>query len=350
MYKRLLLGFLAVVLTSCGDDNPVINGEDAPTITVMTWNVYIGGDVQTAFTSLDNPLNLPAEVAAFWTSVTASNFPSRARAIASIIAREKPHVIGLQEVSRFLTQTPGDFLAGNPVAAQDVAIDFLDELLIALSEQGLNYTVAASVENADIEFISVTAEDIRQIDREVILARSDVTVMASQSGHYERRVTIPVFGDAVVEIPRGWVLADVAIDGVALRLVSTHLEVSRFQDIQNDQATELVRNTTPAGATVLLGDFNTLPATASQTYSAILDAGYQDSWMALSGAPGNTCCHDDNLMNDTVSLSGRIDMIFHQGDLTPISATVIGDEIEDRTPAGLWPSDHAGVVTTFSSP
>jgi hypothetical protein len=27
-----------------------------------------------------------------------------------------------------------------------------------------------------------------------------------------------------------------------------------------------------------------------------------------------------------------------------VKATVIGDELQDRTESGLWPSDHAGVV------
>jgi hypothetical protein len=120
------------LLASCGDENSTIS-EDAPSVTVMTWNVYIGGDVQTAFTSLENPLQLPAEVSAFWADVNASDFPARAQSIAAIIARERPHLIGLQEVSQFLIQSPGDFLAGNPIQAQDIALDFLDELLSALT-------------------------------------------------------------------------------------------------------------------------------------------------------------------------------------------------------------------------
>lgn len=341
---------LALTLTACGDDTPT--GSNAvTTFKVMTWNVYIGGDVQTAFTSLDNPLNLPGEVAAFWESVNNSDFPTRARTIAAIIAREQPHLIGLQEVSRFLTQTPGDFLAGNPIQAQDVALDFLDELLAALAEQGQTYTVAASVDNSDIEFISITAEDIRQIDREIILARSDVTIVGSRSGQYQARVTVPLIGDTVVEIPRGWVMADVTIGGEALRFVSTHLEVGRFRDIQVAQAGEWVSDFPAEGRMILLGDINASPSTPSpSSYQTILGAGYIDTWMALTADPGETCCHDDDLLNDTVSLGGRIDMIFHHGDLTPIASTVVGNQLSDRTPSGLWPSDHAGVVSTFTIP
>jgi len=33
-----------------------------------------------------------------------------------------------------------------------------------------------------------------------------------------------------------------------------------------------------------------------------------------------------------------------------MSADVLGDEPGDRTASGLWPSDHAGLVTTLQLP
>jgi hypothetical protein len=33
--------------------------------------------------------------------------------------------------------------------------------------------------------------------------------------------------------------------------------------------------------------------------------------------------------------------------LCGLDADVVGDELGDRTPSGLWPSDHAGVVATL---
>jgi hypothetical protein len=33
--------------------------------------------------------------------------------------------------------------------------------------------------------------------------------------------------------------------------------------------------------------------------------------------------------------------------MEPVAAEVLGEELDDRTPAGLWPSDHAGVVATL---
>jgi endonuclease/exonuclease/phosphatase family metal-dependent hydrolase len=351
MNLRLAALILALCITACGDDTPT-GSDGSPSVTVMTWNVYIGGDVQTAFTNLDNPLLLPAEVAAFWANVNASDFPARAHSIATIIAREQPHLVGLQEVSRFLTQSPGDFLAGNPVQAQDVALDFLDELLSALSELGQNYTVAASVDNSDIEFISITADDIRQIDREVILARSDVTITDSQTGHYTHRVSVPLPGGNSIDIPRGWTLVDAVIEQNAIRFISTHLEVRAYHDIQINQAEELAQRLPPTSLpTILVGDINsTAIRSVPTTYATIVDGGYTDTWMELTGEPGPTCCQSDDLMNEYSTLSGRIDKIFHKGDFTPLSASVVGNQIEDRTPSGVWPSDHAGVVATLSLP
>lgn len=349
---NILLSVLLILFTSCGDSDSPTDSTGVTTITAMTWNVYIGGDVQTAFTSLDNPLSLPGEVSAFWESVQASDFPSRAQTIASIISRESPHIVGLQEVSRFLTQSPGDFLAGNPIRANDIAIDFLDELLSALSSAGVSYSVASVVENSDIEFISISADDIRQIDREVLLVRSDVTVVSSRSGRYESQVTVPLIGDASIDIPRGWVMADIMIGGEHVRLVSTHLEVGGFRDIQASQAAELVQeSTTEPVPTILLGDFNSNPSRPIPNgYSTLVEAGYDDGWLTVGSGLGNTCCHDDYLRNEIVSLSGRIDMLLHSDGLTPVSSRVVGNQLPDRTLDGLWPSDHAGVVATYTIP
>ena len=137
-----------------------------------------------------------------------------------------------------------------------------------------------------------------------------------------------------------------------IRFISTHLEVSAFHDIQINQAEQLALIVPQTALpTLLVGDINsTAIRSVPTTYATILDGGYTDTWMALTGEPGPTCCQSDDLMNETSTLSGRIDMIFHKGDFIPISSSVIGNQPEDRTPSGLWPSDHAGVVATLSLP
>jgi hypothetical protein len=54
------------------------------------------------------------------------------------------------------------------------------------------------------------------------------------------------------------------------------------------------------------------------------------------------------LTSPASTLDHRIDDIFFQPKaLDAIPADVIGDRERDRTPSGLWPSDHAGTVATL---
>ena len=62
--------------------------------------------------------------------------------------------------------------------------------------------------------------------------------------------------------------------------------------------------------------------------------------------PGNTCCQDDDILNEVSDHSVRIDQIFVRNLELPVSVLThtVGDKPSDRLPSGLWPSDHAGVV------
>jgi hypothetical protein len=76
----------------------------------------------------------------------------------------------------------------------------------------------------------------------------------------------------------------------------------------------------------------------------MLDAGFEDPWtIRRSGDSGFTCCHDEELLNVAPSLEERIDYALFRGSFDVGSVARVGHETEDRTPSGLWPSDHAGV-------
>src|SRR5262249_20114901 len=119
---------------------------------------------------------------------------------------------------------------------------------------------------------------------------------------------------------------------------------------QISQARELLTGPTCTPLPVILvGDFNSrADGTGTATYSLLRSAGFDDAWSQTHPKePGNTFGHDANLRNTTVNFNQRLDLVLSRGDLRALDADVVGDELADRTPSGLWPSDHGGVVATL---
>jgi endonuclease/exonuclease/phosphatase family metal-dependent hydrolase len=100
------------------------------------------------------------------------------------------------------------------------------------------------------------------------------------------------------------------------------------------------------------GDFNT--HIDPLIYQTLINAQTRltDAWKLLHpNQPGFTCCQDAKLLNPSSTLSLRIDLILSR-DLAGVdNMKVFGDKPQtDRTPSGLWPSDHAGIVATLAGP
>jgi hypothetical protein len=106
--------------------------------------------------------------------------------------------------------------------------------------------------------------------------------------------------------------------------------------------------------TIMVGDFNTNDPTPPNPYN---DATYQyltmdfaDVWeYNLKGneGPGYTSPFSAALLDPDPNLYQRLDLIFAKNfglPIGPVQAEVIGIRQKDRTPSGLWPSDHAGVA------
>ena len=73
-------------------------------------------------------------------------------AIANEIALVRPHLVGLQEVTRLFTQFPSDTVLGNFTPnATDQQFDYLATLQDELAARGLDYEVAAEQQGTDIE-------------------------------------------------------------------------------------------------------------------------------------------------------------------------------------------------------
>ena len=323
---------------------PEVSTPATEPLTMMTYNLYVGSSAEPLL-SVENVLQVPQEVAIMYNNVIASDFPGRAAAIAKSIKMYQPHLIGLQEISLIRRQSPGDSIANRTADAEEVVLDFLQILMGALQAEGLNYQVAAQVENLDIEmpmFTDAGIDDIRLTDFDVILSRSDVAVSRSMNANYTNALTIEMLG---LEVQRGYAAIDATVSGVTYRVVNTHLEAfaegNRVAQVQ-ELIGRLSDETLPI---ILLGDFNTR-APDGTVYHLLLSAGYVDLWQMDSEGTGNTCCQDDDILNEVSDLSVRIDQIFVRNLELPtqILTHTIGDTPSERLPSGLWPSDHAGVV------
>ena len=338
--KRLcLLVAVAVAFT--------VASAGAEDLTVMTRNLYFGGSLDAALAA-ESILEIPGVVSATWGAIQASNFPDRAKVLASEIAADEPHLVGLQEVWMFRIQSPGDFLSGNPEVATEVELDFLALLEAELAALGQDYRVVATVENTDVEVPTATGDDIRLTDREVILARGDVEIANGQGANFGLNLALPIGGPEGLPITflRGWVSVDAAVGDQTVRFFSTHLERKAAAAIQEIQAGELIQI---AGSSphpvIIVGDLNSAAdGSGTSSYGDIVAAGFADVWdTARPGNSGFTCCHADDLQS-AAEFDRRIDHIFSTSGLAVADARIVGADPDQRTPEGLWPSDHAGMV------
>jgi hypothetical protein len=331
-------------------------------IPVMTRNLYVGADLSPVFAAAakgDGPGIVQATTAT-WQNVKATNFPERAGALADEIEDSEPLLVGLQEVSLFRTGPP-DSITGTPTPAEHVELDYLDLLLRELDQRGLHYAPVTITKGADAEIPGFTApgvlQDIRLTDRDVILARTDVSSSKLQlsnkkTGNYATYASLPIgqTGQSI-KLLHGWGSVDVTLRGQTFRFINTHLQPEGpLNAIQVAQGNELLNG--PANTSlpvVLVGDFNSrADGTGTPTYDNLIGAGFKDAWSATHPRDlGNTWGHDANLLNTTVDLTKRLDLVLYRNNLCALDADVVGDELSDRTPSGLWPSDHGGVVATL---
>jgi hypothetical protein len=330
---------------------------DGRKVTIMTQNVAHGVDAQfAAAMSASGYSDLLNAVAAVYQGYIDANFPERAAALAAEIERKHPLLIGLQEAVLVRTQTPMDGLAS---PATDVAFDYLQILLDALAARDLHYVVAVQSLGLDLEAPSALGFDVRHTDREVILARADVSSEGlgwsnALGGNFATNCQLPTALLGLLTLRRSWVSVDVSLNGDPFRLLSTHLDgdcLPYTSAIQRAQAAELLAN--PAATTlplVLVGDLNSRADGENGAYNVLLSAQFGDAWTAAGTGEGLTCCQASDLRNTAPTLDRRIDFVLFKPSLSVQKAVTVGDSPADMTPSGLWPSDHAGIVATLEIP
>jgi endonuclease/exonuclease/phosphatase family metal-dependent hydrolase len=141
------------------------------------------------------------------------------------------------------------------------------------------------------------------------------------------------------------VLVDFRAGGSTVRLVNTHLEAFS-PEVAALQAADVVAVASPsAQATIVIGDVNLPPGSAGYA-NLVGSTGLSDAWTALHGTdPGLTCCWNRDLTSGAYST--RIDDVFTSAGVRPTSARRVNDV--ERTPGGLAPSDHAGVLVEITT-
>lgn len=329
------------VRPSSNDASPFHRGRGS--VTVLSRNLYIGADVDRVIGALATPDpadDLPAILGAL-AVIQETDFPSRARALAREIARTRPHVVGLQEVST-LDVDLNPLGIPSPIVHQD----FLAILQAELAARGLDYSVAAEVTNTT----AAPLPGVSLVDRDVILVDADrVTVdLVVASSNFAANIGVVAPG---VTIIRGWVTIAARIRHTEYTFVSTHLEsgsAAGLDQLRAAQAAELVGTIGSTGPVIMLGDWNDVPG--SLMHQVVLGAGFADTWQELRRhARGLTCCHLENLSNRRALFDQRIDYVFARG-VRPLAVSRLGIRPEERLrgPAHrIWPSDHAGVLAVF---
>lgn len=321
-----------------------------PRLTVMTRNIYLGADLTPALTA-QNPFAFLTAVAQIYGAAQFTSFPTRAEALADEIAATGPDLVGLQEVSQWVTTGPG-----TPPSQ-----DFLEILQAALSARGLHYSVAAVSDNANIGPVplvspcgstTIGACTVTLNDRDVILVNDSTPALHwsnPQDGNYtaQQLFAPPLPGAPPVSFNRGWTSIDGKYRGERFHFVNTHLEVQGFRAVQEAQTRELLAG--PAfgrGADIVVGDFNSAADGSTTASYGLLTAAFTDAWVVNGADPGYSCCQSSTLTDPQPAAGSRIDLVLSHGDVAPVRARLVGNTPFQSAPP-FWASDHYGVVATL---
>jgi endonuclease/exonuclease/phosphatase family metal-dependent hydrolase len=320
----------------------------------MTQNLYYGADLGPAIGAVmgGDPDEMVAAVSEVWANVVATDFPTRARALADeILARgEGVDLLAVQEAALWRSQAPSDAFSDQPTPATTVEYDFLEILVAALADVGLAYDVIAVNEGFDIELPRFDVEnglvDVRLTDRVALLARHDMERLSNPQ-HGSFTTNLPLFPG--FDVVQGWASVDVVSNGHSFRFVTAHLDADS-PDVATAQAAELLAGPLAEGDAVFAGDVNSDAdggPDATPAYPLLLSGGFGDAWLPQElddpSVDGSTWGHDPLLLDPASSLHERIDVVLVRGVASPLAWLMGTDPLAMALHGGLWASDHAGL-------
>ena len=347
------------------------------TVTVMTRNIYLGGDINRPIRAAYDRAGREGLLALGHANhelreiVDRTDFRSRSKLLANEIAAARPDLVGLQEVALW-RHGPMQLDQIGRLNATQVDYDFLDTLLADLADRGVRYQIVHIQQESDVEAPAFTgdpfagtassAEDVRLTDRDVILVRSGAEIRIEGSGgsNYSQHLDVNL-ADTAFRFVRGYAWADVAVGSAHIRFITTHLE-SQSPKLASAQAGELLAGLANLSQSIVITcDCNSnpvspaahsgIPIGSGAAYRLITnDHGFADLWLQQGHAgPGNTASLGELVSDNSADFSRRIDLVLAKAapaaQLVTSRAEVTGDELNDRdTVTRLWPSDHAGVV------
>ena len=321
---------------------------------VMVRNIYLGADLIPLASAPDRAAFEQAAGERFQT-VLANDFPTRAKALAAEIAKNRPDLISVQEAATWRRGADG-VKDGPATPATQVVYDSTAVLLKELAARGARYRAAVGRDWFDFEGPTALNYDVRVTQRDVILVRrgSKVKIRRSFRGGFKfpddtLNVATPV---GIAEQRRGWVAVDATLAKRRFRFVSTHLEP--YSDPHADrQMKSLLKSGGPLGSkkrrSILVGDFNSAPAgnaddrgtqRASDAYSSAIDAGFRNLLPKR-----RTCCFGENLHATTDPLETWIDHVLVRS--RPKTKLLRSGIVGTKQVGGLYPSDHAGITATL---
>lgn len=345
-------------------------------IDVMTQNQYLGADIAPLIGAIGTDDFNEAVVTAL-EQIADNRSQQRFAALASLISKRQPHVVGLQEVWKFEC-VPALDLGGYPCNDPGIAGAFSDHLAGTLNALGPRYRLVAQVQNFSVQALGPypgiyftyngVPAFLKVQDRDVIIVRNDVEAepvalrcaRKSEDG-CNFNVDLPL--GALGSVERGFMAIDTTIDGAPYRIFNTHLEVQGNDQIpgaiQTAQAAQLLdvalKDTPQNRRLILLGDMNSSPNDPAYgpltptPYMLFVASGLQDIWDLRPGATaGLSCCQAENLSNRVSMLNQRIDLVLSREMPRKVKdVRLLGEVAADRTKPpgrGLWPSDHASVA------